>query len=84
LASALGGLDGLIFTAGIGEHAPAIRAAVCERLAWLGVQLDIAANNLNAACISTPESRISVHVIATNEEAMIARHTRDIQQSKIS
>jgi acetate kinase len=84
LASALGGLDGLIFTAGIGEHAPAIRAAVCERLAWLGVWLDIAANNLNAACISTPESRISVHVIATNEEAMIARHTRDIQQSKIS
>jgi len=81
LASALGGLDGLIFTAGIGEHAPAIRAAVCERLAWLGLRLDAAANAANANCISTPDSRIKVHVIATDEEAMIARHTQAIQQT---
>jgi acetate kinase len=81
LASALGGLDGLVFTAGIGEHAPAIRAAVCERLAWLGLTLDTAANTANAACISTPDSRVEVRVIATDEEAMIARHTRAIQQT---
>lgn len=83
LTSALGGLDGLIFTAGIGEHAPAIRAAVCERLAWLGVCLDPAANKANAGCISTPDSRVAVHVIATDEEAMIARHTQTINQPHI-
>ncbi len=76
LASALGGLDGLVFTAGIGEHAPAIRAAVCDRLAWLGVRLDPAANAAGVACISTPDSAIEVRVIATDEEAMIARHTQ--------
>jgi acetate kinase len=83
LASALGGLDGLVFTAGIGEHAPAIRAAVCERLAWLGVKLDTAANTANAFCISAPDSRVAIHVIATNEEAMIARHTQAIHQTHI-
>jgi acetate kinase len=76
MASALGGLDGLVFTAGIGEHAPPIRAAVCARLAWLGLELDHDANAAGAAVISTPASRIEVRVIATNEEAMIARHTR--------
>jgi acetate kinase len=75
LASALGGLDGLVFTAGIGEHAPRIRAEVCARLAWLGLRLDSQANLGNAACISLPDSAIDVRVIATNEEAMIARHT---------
>jgi acetate kinase len=82
LATALGGLDGLVFTAGIGEHAPAIRAAVCARLAWLGIKLDETANTANAARISTPDSRVAVHVIATNEEAMIARHTQTIQQTQ--
>ncbi len=76
LASALGGLDALVFTAGIGEHAPAIRAAVCARLAWLGITLDAAANAANAIRISTPDSRVAVHVIPTDEEAMIARHTQ--------
>jgi len=76
LASALGGLDGLVFTAGIGEHAPAIREAVCARLAWLGVRLDEAANAANAGCISAADSAVVVHVIPTNEEAMIARHTQ--------
>ncbi len=75
LASALGGLDGLVFTAGIGEHAPAIRAQACARLAWLGLELDEAANAANRAVISTPRSRVEVRVMATDEEAMIARHT---------
>lgn len=78
LSGSLGGLDGIVFTAGIGEHAPEIRARVCARLAWLGVQLDEAANAGNAAVISTPQSRIEVHVIPTDEEAMIARHALDV------
>jgi acetate kinase len=82
LAVALGGLDGLVFTAGIGEHAPTIRAAVCDRLEWLGIALDPAANAADGAAtsgrISTPASTIQVLVIATNEEAMIARHTNSI------
>jgi acetate kinase len=77
LTSSLGGLDGLVFTAGIGEHAPAIRAAVCARLAWLGVAVDPEANERNAALISTPASRIAVRVIPTDEEAMIAQHVLD-------
>jgi acetate kinase len=75
LVSALGGLDGLVFTAGIGEHSPAIRAAVCARLAWLGIRLDNRANAANAGRVSTAESGIDVRVIATDEEAVIARHT---------
>jgi acetate kinase len=78
LASSLGGLDGLVFTAGIGEHAPPVRAAVCERLAWLGVRLDGTANAANQGCISTAESRVEVHVLPTDEELMIAMHTRDL------
>jgi acetate kinase len=81
LVSALGGLDGLIFTAGIGENAPAIRAAVCDRLAWFGLRLDASANSANADCISSPNSSVKVHVMATNEEAMIAQHTRTVHQA---
>jgi acetate kinase len=76
LISALGGLDGLVFTAGIGEHAPAIRQAVCVRLAWLGLRLDNAANAAGADRISARDSTVEVRIIATNEEAMIAHHTR--------
>ena len=76
LVSALGGLDGFVFTAGIGEHAPAIRAAVCARLGWLGLRLDEGANTVNAGRISTPDSAVEVRVIPTDEEAVIARHTR--------
>ncbi len=76
MASALGGLDGLVFTAGIGERAPQIRAAVCARLGWLGLRIDDAANAANAARISTAGSDVEVRVIATNEELMIARHTQ--------
>ncbi|MBL6456334.1 acetate/propionate family kinase [Belnapia sp. T6] len=75
LAASLGGLDGIVFTAGIGEHAPAIRAAACERLAWLGLVLDPAANARGEMVISAPSSRVRALVIPTNEEAMIARHT---------
>jgi acetate kinase len=75
LTSSLGGLDGLVFTAGIGEHAPEIRAMVCARLGWLGAVLDQAANEKGAAVISTKQSRIEVRVIPTDEEAMIAHHT---------
>ena len=75
LVSALGGLDGLVFTAGIGEHAPRIRAEISARLSWLGLRLDAQANLANEPCISLPDSAIDLRVIATNEEAMIARHT---------
>jgi acetate kinase len=76
LVSALGGLDGLVFTAGIGENSAAIREGVCARLAWLGVRLDNAANVAGATRISAPDSAVEVLVIATDEEAMIARHTQ--------
>ena len=66
LTSSLGGLDGLVFTAGIGEHAPEIRAMVASRLGWLGVDLDPDANARNAATISTSNSRVEVRVIATD------------------
>jgi acetate kinase len=78
LMSTLEGLDTLVFTAGIGEHAPRIRQLVCARLAWLGVDLDPDANDLGDAIISTPASRIVVRVMATDEDAMIADHTRDV------
>jgi acetate kinase len=75
LSAALGGIDALVFTAGIGENSPEIRKRICESSAWLGIELDEAAN---AAChpkISTTGSKPSVWVIPTNEELMIARHT---------
>lgn len=75
LAATLGGLDALVFTAGIGEHAAPVRAAVVERLGWLGAVLDPAANAANAVRISRHDSRIAVHVIATDEERVIARET---------
>ncbi|MCJ2181457.1 acetate/propionate family kinase [Novosphingobium sp. 1949] len=75
LAACLEGLDGLVFTAGIGENAPAVRQAICQRLAWLGITLDEAANAAGAPVISTPESRVTVRVLPTDEERMIALHT---------
>ena len=77
MTSALGGLDGIVFTAGIGANSPEIRTAVCERLTWLGVRLDRAANLANAACISAVDSSVDLRVMATDEEAMIAHHVRD-------
>ncbi|MBL0352808.1 MAG: acetate/propionate family kinase [Dechloromonas sp.] len=76
LAAALGGLDALVFTAGIGEHAAAIRERVCRAAAWLGVELDLAANAAGGPRLSMAGSRVAAWVIPTNEELMIARHTR--------
>ncbi|CAN7712657.1 acetate/propionate family kinase [Caballeronia sp. LjRoot31] len=72
LATTLGGLDCLLFTAGIGEHQPQVRAAVCARLAWIGVELDDQANAANATIISAASSRVTVLVLATDEEQIIA------------
>ena len=73
LVSTLGGLDGFVFTAGIGEHTPYVRAAVCARLGWLGVTLDEGANAKGAGRISRENSAIEVWVIPTDEEIVIAR-----------
>ena len=78
LAAALGGLDAIVFTAGIGENSPEIRARVCRDAAWLGVELDDVANARGGPRISTAASRVSAWSIATNEELMIARHTRNL------
>ena len=75
LAAVLSGIDGLVFTAGIGENAPVIRRRICEASAWLGIDLDVKANDGKGPRISTPPSRVSAWVIPTNEEMMIARHT---------
>ncbi|MCG3200748.1 MAG: Acetate kinase [Gammaproteobacteria bacterium] len=76
LAAALGGLDAIVFTAGIGENAAVIRERVCRDASWLGVNLDGAANRAGGPRISTAQSRVSAWVIPTNEELMIAQHTR--------
>ncbi len=75
LVATLGGLDGLVFTAGIGEHAPEIRRLVCERSRWLGITLDPGANERGDGCVSAAASRVSVWAIPTDEERMIVRHT---------
>jgi acetate kinase len=75
LAAVLGGVDGLVFTAGIGEHSAEIRRRICEASAWLGITLDAAANNGHGPRISTADGRVSAWVVPTNEELMIARHT---------
>ena len=74
-ATVLGGLDAFVFTAGIGENSVPVREALCRKLAWLGVALDHAANASGGPRISTPDSRVSVWVIPTNEELMIAQRT---------
>ncbi|MFS2002427.1 acetate/propionate family kinase [Duganella sp. CT11-25] len=81
LAAALGGLDALVFSGGIGENSVALRAAVCRDAAWLGVELDEAANAANprgVARISSAGSRVAVWVVPANEELMIARHTQTL------
>jgi acetate kinase len=76
LAAALGGLDALVFTAGIGENAAPIRERICRDAAWLGVDVDAGANARGGPRISAPGAAASAWVIPTNEELMIARHTR--------
>ena len=81
LAAAAGGLDALVFTGGIGEHAAAIRERMCRDAAWVGVVLDPVANQSGGPRISTPDSKVPVWVIPTNEELMIARHTRELARA---
>lgn len=78
LAAAIGGLDALVFTGGIGEHAAPVREMVCRQLGWLGLDLDAAANAGRAGCISSPASRVAALVLPTNEEWMLARHTDEL------
>ncbi len=81
LAAALAGLDAIVFTGGIGENAPVIRSRACRDAAWLGVDIDGAANAAGRGRISTGASRVAVWVIPTNEELMIARHTRRLLET---
>ena len=78
MAAAMQGIDALVFTAGIGEHSALIRDRVCRDAAWLGIKLDIAANERGGPRISTSTGKVSAWVIPTNEELMIARHTRKV------
>ena len=78
LAAVLGGVDGFVFTGGIGEHASVIRARIAKSLAWLGAELDEEANMRGDVVISTPASRLEIRVIAAGEEMMIAEHTREL------
>jgi acetate kinase len=80
LAAALGGLDAIVFTGGIGENSAVIRERVCRDAAWLGVELDPGANAAGGPRISAPGARASAWAIPTNEELMIARHTRRLLQ----
>jgi len=82
LAAALSGLDALVFTGGIGEHAANIRARVCHDARWLGLDVDEEANGAGGPCISTTNSRVRAWVIPTNEELMIAQHTRRLLAEK--
>jgi acetate kinase len=75
MAACMGGIDGLVFTAGIGEASSVIRERICQRCEWLGVDLDPDANQRGEGCITTPSSAVSAWVIPTNEAQMIARHT---------
>jgi acetate kinase len=78
LAAALGGIDALVLTAGIGENSPEIRARICARAEWLGIRLDETANRAGGPRISATDSRVSVWVVPTDEERMIAEHTADV------
>jgi acetate kinase len=75
LTAVLGGLDGLVFTAGIGENSAEVRQRICEACGWLGVRLDMEANEMHGPCITIRDSEVSAWVIPTDEELMIARHT---------
>ncbi|MCA0048155.1 acetate/propionate family kinase [Mesorhizobium sp. B283B1A] len=80
LANTMGGLECLVFTAGIGERSSPIRKAICGKLTWLGVALDQHANDAHAEIISRPDSKVEIRVVATDEEKIIARHSRVAMQ----
>ena len=83
LAGAMGGIDALVLTGGIGENSPAMRARICATAAWLGLTLDDAANQVGGPRISTPGSRMSAWVVPTDEERMIAEHTLAVWRTKV-
>jgi acetate kinase len=74
-ATVLGGLDAIVFTAGIGEHAAPVRQSVCDRLAWLGVRIDTGNNERSEARLHAAGSAVEIYTIHTDEESVIARHT---------
>lgn len=78
MATSLGGLDLLVFTGGVGENSAPIRAQICQRLQWLGIAIDAAANDAHAETISSSRSSIAVRIIPTDEEAEIVRHTAEL------
>ena len=78
LAAALNGLDALVFTAGIGEHAHRIRERICREASWLGIHIDEAANAAGRPQLSTARSLVSVWMIPTDEERMIAQHVKNL------
>jgi acetate kinase len=82
LAAALGGLDGFVFTAGIGENSPTMRARLGKHLSWLGIELDPEADAARGPMITRPGSRVPAYVIPTDEELMIARHTLDVLSAR--
>ena len=82
LVATMGGIDGFVFTGGIGENSRVVRAGFAEKAGWLGIQISAAANEANETLISTPESRIPVLVIPTDEEHMIARQTLAVVQGR--
>jgi len=84
LASSLGGLDGIVFTAGIGENDAGMRSRICNRLKWLGLEIDETTNAGNSPLISLPDSLVKVYVIPTDEERMIALHTLHILGEKLA
>lgn len=83
LAAALGGLDAVVFTGGIGEQAAAVRASICQASAWIGLEMDSEANQANATCISPPGSRVSAWVIPTDEQQVIVRHTAAVIATEV-
>lgn len=78
LAAALGGLDALLFTGGIGEHSSVIRSKVCQQLKWLGLEVDVSSNETRSSCISAPSSKVSAWVVSTDENLMLAMHTKQL------
>ena len=82
MAAALGGIDALVFTAGIGEHIPEVRRRVCENAAWLGIDMDQSANLAGSVRIAEIGSRTSAWVIPTDEDLMIARHAWALLKQK--
>jgi acetate kinase len=83
LAAAIGGLDALVFTGGIGEHAAPVRERACRALAWLGLEFNAEANAAGTTVISRPDSRVTALVLPTNEEWVIARHTARLLEKEM-